>query len=99
MSRLLDTPLPLSPAYRGAIKTALALQLCITPFLLLLLDGGRTAKVGGFAMIGFWLGAAIVMTRRPRSPRASDLLYIRWGYLLVLIIGIIIAANIDHLRG
>jgi hypothetical protein len=93
------TPLPLSPAYRQAIKLALLLQLFATLVLLTLLDGGTLAKVGGAAMIGFWTGVAFIMLRRPRNPSPLDLLYVRWGYLAMLIIGIACLPFMGALRG
>jgi len=93
------TTLPLSPAYRGAVKVAIVLQVVVALFLLLLLDGGTLARVGGVAMIGFWIGVAVVMIRRPREPSTLDLLYVRWGYLAVLIVGIACVPFMGVLRG
>ena len=93
------TTLPQSPAYREAVKVALVLQVVGTLALLTVLDGGTLAKTGGAAMIGFWIGAAVVMVRRPRNPTPLDLLYVRWGYLPVLIVGIACVPVIAALRG
>jgi hypothetical protein len=93
------TPLPLSPAYRQAVKLALILQIFATFILLNLLDGGTLARVGGAAMIGFWTGVAFIMLRRPRSPSPLDLLYVRWGYLAMLIVGIACMSFMGALRG
>jgi hypothetical protein len=93
------TTLPLSPAYRDAVKVALVLQVFATLFLLVILDGGTLAKVGGAAMIGFWIGAAVVMIRRPRNPSSLDLLYVRWGYIAVFIVGIACGPFRGALRG
>lgn len=84
--------LPLHPAYRAAVKAALALQIPLTVLLLLILDGGRLAKIGGCAMIGFWLGAAVILLRRPLAPRMTDVVYLRAGYLVLLFVAITMAA-------
>jgi hypothetical protein len=84
--------LPLSDAYRSAIVTAIVLQIPLTLLLRVILDLGVLAKVGGCAMAGFWLGAAVIMIRRPLDPKPSDLAYIRWGYPFMLAAGIVIAA-------
>jgi len=86
------TTLPLSPAYRGAVWAALGLQAALTLLLLLVLDGGATARVGACAMAGFWAGAAVVMVRRPMSPGPVDLWYVRWGYVPLLGAGVGMAA-------
>lgn len=93
------TTLPVSPAYRDAVKVAVILQLFTSLFLLTILDGGTLAKVGGAAMAGFWIGVAIVMIRRPRDPRRLDLLYVRWGYIAMLIVGIACMPFMGALRG
>lgn len=93
------TTLPLSPAYREAVKVAILLQVIATLFLLSILDGGTLAKVGGASMVGSWIGVAVVMLRRPRNPSSLDLLYVRWGYVAMLIIGIACMPFMGALRG
>lgn len=93
------TTLPVSPAYRDAIKAAILLQFLVMLLLLLLLDGGYTARIGGCAMIGFWGGVAAIMFRRPRNPSRIDLLYVRWGYLALLVLSVIVAPAIPRLQG
>jgi hypothetical protein len=93
------TTLPVSSAYRNAIKVAIVLQALATLLLLSLLDGGTLAKIGGAAVVGFWIGVAAVMIRRPRNPTPLDLLYVRWGYIAMLIVGIACTPFIGALRG
>ena len=93
------TKLPLSPAYREAVKVALVVQVLTTLFLGAILDGGALAKAGGAAMVGFWIGVAVVMVRRPRTPSRLDLLYVRWGYVVMLAVGIALLPFMGALRG
>jgi hypothetical protein len=93
------TTLPLSPAYREAVKFTVLLQVLTTLLLRMILDGGTLAKAGGAAMIAFWIGVGIVMLRRPKAPGALDLLYVRWGYLVMLIVGIALSPLMGTLRG
>jgi hypothetical protein len=92
------TMLPLSPLYRNAVWFALALQVPLAAILLALLDGGQMARIGGIAMMGFWMGAAVLMVWRPLQPTPLDLLYIRVGYPLVLLVGVACAAIMDAVR-
>jgi hypothetical protein len=92
------TTLPLSDAYRAAIRTSIILQLPLALLMPLMLDGGFLAKIGGYSMAGFWIGVAVVMLRRPRNPGRGDLLYIRWGYPLMLVIGIAVAMVVVSMR-
>jgi hypothetical protein len=80
--------LQISSQYHAPMRVALALQMLATLFLLTILDGGTLAKVGGAAVIGFWVGAGIVVLRRPASPTRADLLYLRWGFPGLLVIAI-----------
>jgi hypothetical protein len=93
------TTLPLSPAYREAVKVALVLQVLTTLVLLTILDGGTLAKAGGAAIVGFWIGVTVVILRRPKMPSTLDLLYVRWGYLVMLVIGIALSPFMGALRG
>ena len=93
------TTLPLSPAYRESVIVAIALQFIATIFMVLTLDGGNLRKVGGAAMVGFWIGVAIVMLRRPRNPGYLDLLYVRWGYLAMLVVAGACTPFMGALRG
>jgi hypothetical protein len=90
-------PLPrtFAPAYDGAIKTALIIQVACAVLLLMLLDGGRMAKIGGCAMAGFWLLALVIFFRRPQNPKPLDLLYLRWGYVALLGVAFV-AAEFIH---
>lgn len=78
---------------------ALVLQVIVTLLLLMMLDGGTLAKVGGAAMVGFWSGVAVVMLRRPKSPSSLDLFYIRWGYIGMLLVGVTCMPFMGVLRG
>jgi len=91
--------LPIAPAYRAAIKVAILLQVLLTLFIGLLLDGGYTAGIGACVMGGFWIGVAAVVFRRPRNPTPLDLLYVRWGYVPLLVLSVIIAPVIPRLCG
>lgn len=85
---------PLAPAYFNAVIVTFVLQFGVTPLLLLILDGSRLAKIAAVSMAGFWIAAATIMLRRPHFPQPTDLLFIRWGYLALLLFGIVIALMI-----
>jgi hypothetical protein len=92
------TTLPLSDAYRAAIRTSIILQLPIALLMLLMLDGGFLAKIDGYATAGFWIGVAIVLLRRPGHPHRTDLFYIRWGFPFMLGVGIAVAMVVVSAR-
>jgi len=75
------TSLPISPNYRKPIFEAVGLQLLLGFFSGTILDGGATARVFGIALIAFWLGAIVLIWRRPHSPTATDIKLLRFGYL------------------
>ena len=88
-----------APEYREAVKVALVLQALAMVVLLAVLDGGALARAGGAAMLAFWIGVVVVVIRRPKAPSAFDLLYVRWGYLVMLVIGIALSPFMGALRG
>ncbi|HEX5241821.1 MAG TPA: hypothetical protein VFW23_01065 [Tepidisphaeraceae bacterium] len=78
--------------------SSIIIQLLLSVLFLMLLDGGFTARVGGYSMIGFWIGVAIVMLRRPRDPKPSDLAYVRYGYPAIFVIGLLISIAVLYMR-
>ena len=90
----MSTVIPVSDRYREAIRFAVVSQVPVTLIFASLLDGGQLAKIAGYAMVGFWLGVAVVMSRRPRTPAGSDLAYIRHGYLPLVVVAGVCAALI-----
>jgi hypothetical protein len=83
-----------SAQYDRAWRIALRFQIPIALVSMLVLDRGRTARVCGVAMLGFWLVAAIVAVRRPWSPTAGDLRFWRWGFLPCFVLALILAAMV-----
>jgi hypothetical protein len=71
-------------AYSAALEHAIATQLLVEFFLLLLLDGGALARLFFFAMLGHWPSVAFIIARRPCTPTATDLAFVRLGVFLVL---------------
>ena len=80
------TTLPIATGYRRAILDALILQVILGVLALMVLDGGRIAHTTGIAVLAFWVGAAIVILRRPKLPTDLDLLLIRFSFLPLLIL-------------
>jgi hypothetical protein len=93
------TTLSLAPEYRRAIGVSLVLQIVPTLLLASILDGGRLARVGGATMIGFWIGVIAVIVRRPVHPNKFDLVYIRWGFPVILLTMMGLMDLVGRLRG
>ncbi len=81
----------ISDEYGWPIRFAIYQQLVIAILCLLLLDGGRTAKLCEIAMIGFWVGAALFIIRRPRTPTADDKTLISCGFVPLFAVTAVIA--------
>lgn len=88
----MTTVIPISDRYRSAIRFALVLQVPVALLFASLLDNGHLAKIGGYAMIGFWIGVAVIVSRRPRTPSPFDLAFIRYGYLPLVLVAAACAA-------
>jgi hypothetical protein len=52
----------------------------------LLLDGGRALRVFTVAAGAYWAGVAVIVCRRRRSPTRSDLVFVGWGFWLLLVV-------------
>ena len=87
----IERKLPLSEDYRRPIRVALSQQIAIAIFCLLLLDGGQMAKLCGIVILGFWLGAALVMIRRPSTPTEADKTLIQYAFVPLFAVSVVIA--------
>lgn len=81
----------LSAQYHPPDRCTLLQQIPIAIICLLMLDFGQSARVCGIAMIGFWLGTAAIWTRRPHNPLATDICFIRWGFLPLFAVAVALA--------
>jgi len=91
--------LSLSPHYRKAIFSAVALQVIIGFLSLMILDGGACAQICGVALLAFWGGVMVLIWRHPQSPTYTDLQLIRFGYLPVVVIAFIVIHVVWSAKG
>ena len=91
--------LPISPSYRKPVFEAVVLQILLGLLSALILDGGTTARICGIALVGFWVGAVLLICRRPHSPTRSDIELLRFGYLPLIVIAFFVVHFIWTLRG
>ena len=82
---------PISTAYGWPIRFAIYQQIAIAILCLLILDGGRLAQLCGIVMIGFWVGAALIIMHRPRNPTEADKTLIRCGFVPLFAVTVVIA--------
>ena len=80
------TTIPIAAGYRRAIFDSLISQVVLGILAMMFLDGGRIAHTTGIAVLAFWIGAAIIILRRPKTSTELDLLLIRFGFLPLLVI-------------
>jgi hypothetical protein len=88
-----------SAEYHRPVTFALAVQLSICLASLFMLDLGVFARVCGYAMLATWLGVGLIWMRRPFLPQPSDMLFIRYGFFPVLVMGLIFAELKTSLMG
>ena len=73
-----------SPLYRSAVRDALVIQV---PLILLCgaaADYGLMGTAALRAALAFWIGAAVIIARRPLNPSPWDFRFFRFGYLALL---------------
>ena len=81
----------LSDDYKPPIRFALIQQSVVAVLCLLLLDGGAMAKHCAIVMLAFWSAVAIVMIRHPQSPTDADKLLIRFAFIPLFVVSVVIA--------
>ena len=89
-----ETQRPMSPVLRAGL-----MQICLTVFTSLILDGGIVCHVFLRISLGFWCGLLLIALRRWSSPTKSDLWYLRHGLWCVLFLSFPIATTITDLSG
>jgi len=91
--------LPISASYRKPVFEAVALQVLFGFLSLMILDGGDCARISGAALLAFWGGAGVLIWRHPHTPTKTDLEFIRFGYLPVLVFAFVVIHLVWRARG
>jgi hypothetical protein len=84
---------PDSITTRRAFRLTLIQQIPIALLFALMLDGGRTARICGVAMVGYWVVVAWILVRRPVLSSRTDLVFVRWGFLALFFASLALAAS------
>jgi hypothetical protein len=83
----------IAPTWWPAARLAIKLDGALLILTALILDGGRSFAFCQVAVVGHWLGVLIVALRRFRSPTFWDVIFIRYGgIMLFLLLGLIAPA-------
>ena len=83
-----------SSMYDRVVRQSLGLQLITACLVGLLLDGGVAARVVGVSLLGFWISVGILMVRRPLQPTKYDLAFVKWGFLPVLLVAVLVQISV-----
>lgn len=85
--------------YKDAILISFLYQIFLLLLAGMILDGGQFGQFIFVAMAGFW-GSVFVLIRRKRwNPSKSDILYVKWGFFLILVFVPFIMNFAWYLRG
>ena len=66
-------------SFSAALKVGIVIQIALFPLTALIMDGGVTNRLCVLAMIGYWIGVAVIIVRRGASPTKLDLFFLRYG--------------------
>ena len=84
----------LHDAYGPAVRFALAIQAFFLVFSQLILDCGYTTRIVATAMLAFWAAALMLILRSPQAAKKVDLIYIRAGFLPILVLTYLAAQRV-----
>jgi hypothetical protein len=77
--------------------------ICIQSIFLLLsacvLDSEQTFAATRYASLAFWAGVLIVIIRRPAAPTSSDLRFVRYGLIPIVVAAVPCFFIVWHLKG
>ncbi len=76
--------------YGPPMKTALLFQGIFLILAALVLDMGETWNATLVAMLAYWMPAGLIMARRLDRPTRIDLFFVRWGFLVIWLVTMVI---------
>lgn len=80
---------PFIDRHKDAIKFSALLQLGVILLASVMLDGGVLLKVVLLGAIAYWCSLAIIMVRRDMNDTKCDCVLLRWGFLVMLTIALL----------
>ena len=84
---------------RNALVSAVAQQVIVSLVAMVMLDGGVTLLKCIYALVAFWVGFAIMLTRRRRRLVKRDFAFIRYGFIALCACSFFVAPLVWSLRG
>ena len=81
------------------IIQAAVMQALIVMLFGLLLDGHVRMTACFYSCLGYWPGALLVIARRGRAPTWGDRIYLRWGWLPILVISTVLFLRVWKSKG
>lgn len=72
-------------ALRAAVRGGLLLQAPLLFLSALMLDSGTKLRIALIALVAQWVVSLMIWHLRGAAPTRADLLFIRWGYVPLLI--------------
>ena len=85
--------------YEDAFKFSISYQLPIGILTLMTLDGGQLFRYWAVAFTAYTVSAIMIMLRKAQAPNKTDLTYLKFGSLIILIITPIIMGIVWRIKG
>ena len=85
-------------SYRDAVIVGAVLQTVILT-LVVFCPSGRFALIALICALAFWASVLILIARNPGNPKELDLIYIRYGTIVVSLLGHFLITFIWKLGG
>lgn len=95
----IEPPLAGSPRRMSPFIRAAGMQVCLTFFTFLILDGGFVAFVFIRASVAYWAGVLFMIARRRNSLTTIDQVYLKHGLWVALAISFPIAMQLTDMAG
>ena len=85
--------------YSRPLARAALIQVGVILFFGLMLDEGVRLSAALPCSAAFWMGTIIILVRRRANPTPTDLAYIRWGLLIINVIGVPAFLTVWQMKG
>ena len=85
--------------YRKSILWSLVLQVFLLLIGCTITDGGLTLITFLYSAVAYWFGVALILRRKSTAPISTDVMYLKYGLIVLSLLSCTLSPAIWALRG
>jgi len=84
--------------YRKSILWSVVVQVLLLLLAAILIDGGQTLIAFIYGAVAYWFGVAMILRRKSTAPISTDVMYLKYGLIVLSLVSMILSPAIWALR-